>query len=173
MGPMESGTWKAVHGRHGSENHPNDRETSLTPFKHVWPYGQYFWGSQLVQTILMEDSTRFWHPTHPPNHLYNMLWLLMYLMANLSDHLIRSHIAMPNCGLLYAQQVQFTVVLWASGMLLQLNICVYVFHSRSSAGISVGSTPAIQAYDVKCIESDSHSAIYTIFNLCLTLSMLW
>ena len=29
--------------------------------------------------------------------------------------------------------------------------------------VLVGSTPAIQAYNVKCIESDSHSAIYTIF----------
>ena len=36
---------------------------------------------------------------------------------------------------------------------------------KLSAGILVGSTPAIQAYDVKCIESDSHSAIYTIFVL--------
>ena len=35
----------------------------------------------------------------------------------------------------------------------------------------VGSAPALQAYDVKCMESDSHSAIYTI--LCWTLSMLW
>ena len=44
-------------------------------------------------------------------------------------------------------------------------MCVYVFHSWSNAGILLGSTPAIQAYDVKCIESDSHSAIYTIFML--------
>ena len=46
-------------------------------------------------------------------------------------------------------------------------VCVYVFHSWSSAGISVGSTPAIQAYDVKRIDSDSYSAIkfYTIFVL--------
>ena len=29
----------------------------------------------------------------------------------------------------------------------------------------VGSAPALQAYDVKCMESDSHSAIYTIFVL--------
>ena len=43
-------------------------------------------------------------------------------------------------------------------------VCVYVFHSWSSAGISVGSTPALQAYDVKFIESDSYSAIYTILN---------
>ena len=47
-------------------------------------------------------------------------------------------------------------------------ICVYVFHSWSSAGISVGSTPAIQVYDVKCIELGSHSAIYTIFVLDTT-----
>ena len=44
-------------------------------------------------------------------------------------------------------------------------MCVYVFHSSSSANILVGSIPAIQAFDVKCIESDSHSAIYTIFVL--------
>ena len=42
---------------------------------------------------------------------------------------------------------------------------VYVFYSWSSAGISVGSTSAIKAYDVKCIESDNHLAIYTIFVL--------
>ena len=29
----------------------------------------------------------------------------------------------------------------------------------------VGSAPGLQAYDVKCMESDSHSAIYTIFVL--------
>ena len=40
-------------------------------------------------------------------------------------------------------------------------VCVCM-HSWSNACISVGSTPAIQAYDVKCIQSDSHSAIYTI-----------
>ena len=46
---------------------------------------------------------------------------------------------------------------------------VYVFHSWSSAGILVGSTPAVQAYDVKCIELDSHSAIYAIFVLDTTI----
>ena len=37
-----------------------------------------------------------------------------------------------------------------------------MLHLWSRTGILVGSTAAIQAYDVKCIESDSHSAIYTI-----------
>ena len=44
---------------------------------------------------------------------------------------------------------------------------MYMYSTRdyASAGISVGSTPAIQAYDVKCIKLDSHLAIYTIFVL--------
>ena len=44
-------------------------------------------------------------------------------------------------------------------------VCMYSTRDHASAGISVGSTPAIQAYDVKCTESDSHLAIYTIFVL--------
>ena len=35
--------WGALHGRHGSEIHSSDGETSLTPFKHVWTYGWHFW----------------------------------------------------------------------------------------------------------------------------------
>ena len=42
---------------------------------------------------------------------------------------------------------------------------MYFTCDYASAGISVGSTPAIQAYDVKCIELDSHLSIYTIFVL--------
>ena len=38
-------------------------------------------------------------------------------------------------------------------------------HDQVLVYILVGSTPAVQACDVKCIESDSHSAIYTIFLL--------
>ena len=35
--------WGMLYGRHGSEIHPSDGETSLTPFKHVWTYGWHFW----------------------------------------------------------------------------------------------------------------------------------
>ena len=28
--------WRVLHGRHGSEIHPSDREMSLTPFNHAW-----------------------------------------------------------------------------------------------------------------------------------------
>ena len=28
--------WRVLHGSHGSEIHPSDRETSFRPFKHVW-----------------------------------------------------------------------------------------------------------------------------------------
>ena len=38
VGPMG-----ALHGRYGSEIHPSDGETSLTPFKHVWAYVWHFW----------------------------------------------------------------------------------------------------------------------------------
>ena len=40
MGPM-----RAVHGRHGSEIHPSDREMSPKPSKHVWANGWHFWDS--------------------------------------------------------------------------------------------------------------------------------
>ena len=43
-------------------------------------------------------------------------------------------------------------------------VCMYSTRDHTSAGILVGYTPGIQAYDVKCIESDSHLAIYTILN---------
>ena len=32
-------SWRALHGRHGSEIHPSDSKTSLRPSKHVWAYG--------------------------------------------------------------------------------------------------------------------------------------
>ena len=75
---------------------------------------------------------------------------------------------MPNCGLLYTQWVLVhcsVVGLWHATVAEY--VCVHVFHSWSSAGagISVGSTLAIQAFDVKCIESDNHSAVYTILVL--------
>ena len=42
----------------------------------------------------------------------------------------------------------------------------YIFHSWSSAGISVGSTPAMQALWCKMyIIRHSHSAFYTMFVL--------
>ena len=34
---------KVLHGRHGSEIHPSERETSLMPSNHVWAYGLHFW----------------------------------------------------------------------------------------------------------------------------------
>ena len=37
--------WRALHGSYGPEIHPRDRETSITPFKHVWAYGWLFWDS--------------------------------------------------------------------------------------------------------------------------------
>ena len=37
--------WRALHGRHGPEIHPRDRETSITPFTHVWAYCWLFWDS--------------------------------------------------------------------------------------------------------------------------------
>ena len=40
--------------------------------------------------------------------LWLALWLLMYLYAYLSNQLKRSHIAMPNCGLLYMYPVGFS-----------------------------------------------------------------
>ena len=45
-------SWRVLHGRHGSEIYPSDRETSLTSLKHVWAYGWHFWDSWLVQTVL-------------------------------------------------------------------------------------------------------------------------
>ena len=41
-------------------------------------------------------------------------------------------------------------------------VCVYVLHLWSSAGISANSTPALQAYDVKCTESESLSYLYNL-----------
>ena len=58
--------WVALHGRHGSEIHPSDGDTSLMPFKHVWVYGWHFWDPWLAQTVPMEDLTHIWLPTHPP-----------------------------------------------------------------------------------------------------------
>ena len=37
--------WRALHGRHGSEIHPSERETSATTSRHVWAYGWCFWDS--------------------------------------------------------------------------------------------------------------------------------
>ena len=55
-----------------------------------------------------------------------------------------------------------TKVLWACGMQAEY-MCICFTHIR--ADISVDSTPGLQACDVKCIESDSHSSIYTMFLL--------
>ena len=45
-------------------------------------------------------------------------------------------------------------------------------HSSSESGVSVDSAPAIQAYDVKGIESDSHSSIHTMFVLVIIKAMM-
>ena len=47
----------------------------------------------------------------------------------------------------------------------------HMLHS-SGAGISVDYAPATRPYDVKCIESDSHSSIYTIFVLGIINAMI-
>ena len=57
--------WRALHGRHGTEIHPRDRETSITPFKRVWAYGWLFWDSWLVQTVLTDGLALLRLPTHP------------------------------------------------------------------------------------------------------------
>ena len=36
--------WRALHGTHGSEIHPSDRETSLCPSKHILAYWLAFLG---------------------------------------------------------------------------------------------------------------------------------
>ena len=59
-------SWRALHGRDGSEIQPSDREMSLMPSKDVWAYGWHFWDSWLVQTALMKSLTCLWLPTHPP-----------------------------------------------------------------------------------------------------------
>ena len=58
--------WGALHGMHGSEIHPSDRETSINAIQACLSlYGWHFWDPQLVQTVLTEGLTRFWLPTHP------------------------------------------------------------------------------------------------------------
>ena len=42
----------------------------------------------------------------------------------------------------------------------------------SGAVISVDSAPAMQAYGVRCIESDSYSSIYTMFVLGIINAMM-
>ena len=37
----------------------------LTPFKHVWAYGWYFWDPWLVQTVLMEGLVSPIYPICP------------------------------------------------------------------------------------------------------------
>ena len=72
--------WRALHGRHGCEIHPRDRDTSIMPFEHVWAYGWHFWDPWLVQTVLTDGLALLRLPTHPlhppsPSHLptpYNM-----------------------------------------------------------------------------------------------------
>ena len=59
MGPMG-----ALHGRHESEIHSSDGETSLTRFKHVWAYGWHFWDPWLAQTVPTEGLTHLRLPTH-------------------------------------------------------------------------------------------------------------
>ena len=40
--PTQWDPWRALHGRHGSEIHPSDRETSIRPSEGVWAYGWHF-----------------------------------------------------------------------------------------------------------------------------------
>ena len=58
--------WRALHGRRGSEIHPSDRETSITPFKHVWAYGWHFWDPYIASPN--SPNGRFNPPaaSHPP-----------------------------------------------------------------------------------------------------------
>ena len=57
--------WSALHGRHGSEIHLSESETSLKPSKHVWTYGWHFLG------LIASPNTpnRSFNPSpamHPP-----------------------------------------------------------------------------------------------------------
>ena len=61
--------WRALHGRHGSEIHPSNRETTFGPFEHN---GWHFCNSQLVQTVIMEGLTWLQLPTLPL-HLPHLL----------------------------------------------------------------------------------------------------
>ena len=86
----------------------------------------------------------------------------------LSDQLNRNPIAMPNYGLLYIPWVLAhcsVVGLWHA----TVAECVCMYSTRDQVLVlvyrSVGSTPAVHAFDVKCIESDSHSSMHTIFVL--------
>ena len=51
---------------------------------------------------------------------------------------------------------------------MRVHVCMYSTRDQVLVAISVGSTPVIKTFDVKCIESDSHLAIYTIFVLDTT-----
>ena len=53
----------ALHGRHGSEIHPRDRETSITPFKHVWVW------LALLRLIASPNSPNGWFSLPPASHL--------------------------------------------------------------------------------------------------------
>ena len=57
--------WDPWGRRHGSEIHPSDGETSLTPFNRIWAYDWHFWDPQLAQTVPMEGLTRLQLPNHP------------------------------------------------------------------------------------------------------------
>ena len=46
-----------------------------------------------------------------------------------------------------------------------------MLHS-SGTGISIDSAPAMQAYGVRCIESDGHSSIYTMLVLAIINAMM-
>ena len=60
--------WRVLHGRHGSEIHPSDRETSLTPYQHVWVYGWHFKRLTASQTVLTEGLTHLRLSTHSSTH---------------------------------------------------------------------------------------------------------
>ena len=46
FGPMAGTSW--THSQSGSEIRPGDRETSLSPSKHVWAHGWHFLDSYLI-----------------------------------------------------------------------------------------------------------------------------
>ena len=57
-------------------------------------------------------------------------------------------------------------------MAYKLNICLFAPLIILVSGISVDSAPAMQAYDLKGIESGSHSSIHTMFVLVIINAMM-
>ena len=55
---------------------------------------------------------------------------------------------------------------------MQLNICFYVPLLILVSGISVDSAPVCRPYDLKGIESGSHSSIHTMFVLVIINAMM-